>query len=283
MTISSFDERAAALRAAGVPFAIATVVRTVDATSAKPGAKALVLGDGTIAEGWIGGGCARGAVSRAAEAALSDGTPRFVSLRPEELLNAEGRSHGEESQGIRFARSRCPSKGSMDVFVEPVAPPPELVVCGESPVALALCELSARLGFFRMLCAPGLSEERMPPVERKRDGFDLDGASGSRRYVVVATQGKGDEAALTAALAAKPSYVAFVGSRRKFQALRDRLAANGVAAAELDRVRSPAGLDISAITPDEIALSILAEIVAERRARPDSRNPLRRGDEAGAA
>ncbi|WAP69179.1 XdhC family protein [Jiella pelagia] len=264
---TSFDDKVLALRTKGEAFAIATVVRTVDATSAKPGAKALILADGTIAEGWIGGGCARGAVTRAAIEALGDGQPRFVSLRPEELLDAEGRSHGEEREGVRFARNRCPSKGSMDVFVEPVTPPPDLVVCGESPVALALCELSSRLGMRRTLCAPGLAEGKAPEVERLLDGFALQTGIGADRYVVVATQGKGDEAAMRAALAAGAVYIAFVGSRRKFAALCERLVADGVAPSDLAQVKSPAGLDISAITPDEIALSILAEIVAERRGR----------------
>ena len=264
---TSFDDKVLALRTKGEAFAIATVVRTVDATSAKPGAKALILADGTIAEGWIGGGCARGAVTRAAIEALGDGQPRFVSLRPEELLDAEGRSHGEEREGVRFARNRCPSKGSMDVFVEPVTPPPDLVVCGESPVALALCELSSRLGMRRTLCAPGLAEGKAPAVERLLDSFALQTGIGADRYVVVATQGKGDEAAMRAALAAGAVYIAFVGSRRKFAALCERLVADGVAPSNLAQVKSPAGLDISAITPDEIALSILAEIVAERRGR----------------
>ncbi|MAU95694.1 MAG: XdhC /CoxI family-like protein [Fulvimarina sp.] len=268
----SLDERIAVLRRAGRSFAIATVVRTVDATSAKPGAKALILADGTIEAGWIGGGCARGAVIKAAIEALGDGRPRFVSLRPEELLEAEGATHGTERAGVRYARSRCPSKGSMDVFVEPVTPPPDLVICGESPVALALCELSACLGFSRTLCAPGLTAERTPLVERLVDGFDLHGArssgeAGAECYVVVATQGKGDEAALRAAISAGAAHVAFVGSRRKFAALRERLTAAGVPESGLATVKAPAGLDIAAITPHEIALSILADIVALRRGR----------------
>ncbi|NDW07101.1 XdhC family protein [Jiella pacifica] len=264
---TSFEDKVQALRTNGQPFAIATVVRTVDATSAKPGAKALILPDGTIAEGWVGGGCARGAITRAAIAALGDGQPRFVSLRPEELLDVEGRTHGEERNGVRFARSRCPSKGSMDVFVEPVTPPPDLVVCGESPVALALCALSSRLGMRRTLCAPGLPAGKTPAVDRLLDDFAFDTQAGTECHIVIATQGKGDEAALRAAIAAGAATIAFVGSRRKFAALGERLLAEGIARADIDRVKSPAGLDISAITPDEIALSILAEIIAQRRGR----------------
>jgi len=253
------------LEAAGQAYAVATVVRTVDATSAKPGGKALIDDEGTLLAGWVGGGCARSAIGKAARAAIAQGKPQFVSLRPEELLDAEGVAPGDERNGIRFARNGCPSKGSMDVFVEPVLPQPRLVVCGAGPVALALAELAARFDFARTICAPGADTGALPVVDEVLDGFtfDTDGAAG--RYVVVATQGKGDEAALRSALASGAAYVAFVGSRRKFATLSDRLAADGISRDELNRVAAPAGLDIKAITPDEIALSILAEIVARRR------------------
>ena len=254
------------LRAEGAAFAVATVVRTVDATSAKPGGKALLDAEGTLIEGWVGGGCARGAIGRAARDAIARGEPQFVSLRPEELLEAEGVAPGEEREGIRFARSGCPSKGSMDIFVEPVLPQPRLVICGAGPVALALADLAARFDLCRVLCAPGAKREDMPEVEEFQDGFALDTEGAARRFVVVATQGQGDEAALRAALASGADHVAFVGSRRKFATLADRLAADGVDRAALDRVAAPAGLDIHAITPDEIALSILAQIVEWRRA-----------------
>jgi xanthine dehydrogenase accessory factor len=252
------------LRAEGRPFAVATVVRTLDATSAKPGAKALILGDGTILEGWVGGGCARSAVSKAAVRAVEEGRAQFVSLRPEELLDAEGVKAGDERQGVRFARSGCPSKGSMDIFVEPELPQPRLVIFGAGPVALALSALSARFDMHRTICAPGI-EAGVAEADAMQDGFALDTGVAAQRYVVVATQGKSDEAALRAALASGAAYVAFVGSRRKFTTLAERLAADGVDRAALEAVSAPAGLDIHAITPDEIALSILAEIVAHRR------------------
>lgn len=251
------------LRARGEPFALATVVRTVDATSAKPGAKAIILPDGTIAEGWIGGGCARSAVTKAGVAAIREGKPQFVSLRPEELLAAEGVQPGDERAGIRFARNGCPSKGSMDVFVEPVLPRPQLVILGEGPVALALADLSERFGFHRIHAAPGLTAS---VADEARDGFDPLPPFGGQRFIIVATQGKGDEAGLRAALATGADHVAFVGSRRKFATLADRLRAGGIGEAALTRVKAPAGLDIHAITPEEIALSILAEVTILRRA-----------------
>lgn len=271
MTLSArsqtrLNEEIERLRLEGQVFAVATVVRTVDATSAKPGAKALILADGTLAQGWVGGGCARAAVAKAALEAMRAGAPQFVSLRPEELLDAEGVHPGEERAGVRFARNGCPSKGSMDIFVEPVLPLPRLVICGNGPVALALADLAGRFDFYRMLCAPGQVNGPLPDVEALSDSFAFDTAPGVQRFVVVATQGKGDEAALRAAIASGAEYIAFVGSRRKFAALTAKLRDGGVEAEALARVQAPAGLHIHAITPDEIALSILAQIVAERRA-----------------
>lgn len=253
------------LRAEGRPFALATIVRTVDATSAKPGAKALVLEDGTLAEGWVGGGCARAAVARAAIEALACGEPQFVSLRPEELLDSEGVAAGEERDGVRFARNGCPSKGSMDVFVEPVLPLPRLAICGTGPVALALAEMAGRFDLHRTLCTPGPLEDA-PEVEAHRESFAFATGPAAPDFAVIATQGRGDAEALRAALASGAGYVAFVGSRKKFAALAAKLKAGGVSKDALNAVHAPAGLHIHAITPDEIALSILAELIAHRRA-----------------
>src|SRR5262249_28895796 len=123
-------------KAKGEPFALATVVRTVAATAAKAGAKAVILPDGTISEGWIGGGGGPGAAwLKAAPGALADGKPRLVSVQPPDALQDQGLAAGEERAGVRFASNLCPSQGTMDVFVEPVLPQPQIVVCGSSPVA----------------------------------------------------------------------------------------------------------------------------------------------------
>ena len=268
---TTLDEEVSRLRNSGRAFAVATVVRTVGATSAKPGSKALLDAEGVILEGWIGGGCARGAIGRAAKAALASGKPQFVSLRPQDLLDAEGVVPGDEQDGVRFARNNCPSKGAMDVFVEPVLPQPELFIMGESPVALALAELAGHFDLRRTLSAPGLTAGAVPRVEHIADGFAMDVDARSNRHIVIATQGRGDEAALRASVSVGADYIAFVGSRRKFATLKDRLVADGVDPDRLDAVKAPAGLDIKAITPEEIALSILAELVSVIRAdqRPE--------------
>lgn len=244
----------ARLREARRPYAIATVVRTVGATAAKPGARALILADGTIAEGWVGGGCVRGAMTRAAVAAIGDGTPRLISLRPEDEPGAP-----EEHQGIEFARNGCPSKGSMDLFIEPVLPQPELVIIGASPVARSLAALA---GSFSFDIIPHDSATALGPLP-----------AGARRMVVVATQGKGDLDGLKTALGCGADYIGFVASHRKFTTLAETLREAGADEAELARINAPAGLAIDAVTPDEIALSILAQVIKIRRSgqrRPET-------------
>src|SRR5277367_21856 len=137
----------ASRKTSGESFVLATVVRTVAATAAKAGAKAVIMPDGTISEGWIGGGCARAAVLKAARDALADGKSRLVSIQPPDELEGRGHKAGEEQDGVRFAKNMCPSQGTMDVFVEPVLPRPQVVICGSSPVAVAIADLARRSGF----------------------------------------------------------------------------------------------------------------------------------------
>ena len=254
-------------KTAGESFALATVVRTVAATAAKAGAKAVILPDGTISQGWIGGGCARAAVVKAARDCLTDGKSRLVSVQPEAALEGQGHKPGEEQGGVRFAKNMCPSQGTTDIFVEPVLPRPQVVVCGSSPVAVAIADLARRSGFAITVCAPASEQMAFAEADRRIEGFALSVDETASRYVVVSTQGRGDEAALLAALAIDAEYVAFVGSRKKAAALKEVLAERGVAVERLARLKAPAGLDLGAITPDEIAISILAEIVAVRRGR----------------
>lgn len=243
---SEFAHSAQDLRARDEPFAFATIVRTAGSTAAKPGAKALVGADGVIREGWLGGGCTRGAVKTATLRALETGEPQLISVAPEEALTARALAPGDEVDGKRYARNGCPSKGSIEIFIEPCLPMPRLTVLGGSPVAEALRAVAPR---FHWAVGDTLAEGPAPGLHT----------------VVVATQGQGDMDALTAALAAAPRYVAFVGSQRKFASLAEKLAAQGVDREAIATVRAPAGLDIGAVTPEEIALSILAELVQHRR------------------
>jgi xanthine dehydrogenase accessory factor len=153
----------------------------------------------------------------------------------------------------------------MDVFVEPVLPHPSLVVLGGSPVALSLATQARQLGYYVTLAAPSADLTSTPDADMLIDGYALGKLNQAKRFVVVSTQGKGDEAALRTAVATEAAYHAFVGSRRKMAALRAKLTAEGIEASAIDRIKAPAGLDLGAITPEEIAMSILAEITIERR------------------
>jgi xanthine dehydrogenase accessory factor len=258
-------EQAAQRQARGQAFAIATVVRTVSVTAAKAGAKALIGPDGSIEEGWIGGGCARAAVVKAARQSMVDGQARLVSIAPKEDLAELGVAAGEDREGVFYAKNSCPSQGTMDIFVEPVLPSPRLLILGASPVAVALARMAPSLGFEVMVAAAPAEHDRFGIGVSWVDGLAAPKDAGEGAFVVVSTQGAGDRIALKAAAAMNARYRAFVGSRRKAETLRDELIGEGVEADALAAIKAPAGLDISAISSDEIALSILAEMVAARR------------------
>jgi len=232
------SRRATELAGAGVAFVEATVVRCASPTSARPGDRAIVLGDGTI-EGFVGGSCADTTVRLQALRALETGEPVLLKIMPGE---EDGPS---DEEGAVVVSNPCLSGGALELFLEPHLPAPRVAVAGESPVARALVELCGPLGF----------RARLGAVAEAGDF----GA-------VVASLGHGDADALRRALEAGCEYVGLVASRVRGAAVLADLRAGGVAEDELARVRTPAGLDIGARTHAEIALSILAELVAARRA-----------------
>src|ERR1700686_2837840 len=215
----------AQMKAGEEAFGLATVLRTVSVTAAKAGAKAIIRPDGSIVAGWIGGGCARGAGLKAARDALADGGPRVGSVPPENLLAELGVKPGENRGGVRFAQNMCPSKGTMDIFVEPVLPHPSLVILGVSPVALSLATQARQLGYHVTVAAPAADLPSAPDADVLIDGYALGQLHEARRFIVVSTQGKGDEAALRAAVSTEAAYHAFVGSRRKKAGPRGKLIA----------------------------------------------------------
>src|SRR5262249_33476021 len=156
---------------------------------------------GTISEGWIGGGCARAAVIKAAKDALADGRSRLVSVEPPDELDKHGNKAGEGKRGGGFAEKMWPNQGTMGIFVEAVLPRAQVVVCGSSPVAVAVADLAKRMGFAVTVCAPPVEQVAFDDVDRRIEGYALPVEEASERYVVVSTQGRGDEAALLAAFA----------------------------------------------------------------------------------
>lgn len=232
---------AADLARRGEPFVLAMVVRRESYSSAQQGDMAVITADGGY-HGWLGGNCTQPTVKREARRALAEGKPRLVSLSPDPARDVR--------PGVSALPMTCHSGGSVDIYLEPVLPAPRLALFGASPVVRALAQLGAAMGYGVDI----VENARLP--ERGRAPL----------YAVVATMGESDEDSVAAALDAQPHYVGVVASRRRFAEIRASLAARGVPAESLDRIHNPAGLDIGARLPEELALSILAEIVQLRRA-----------------
>ncbi len=240
----------------GEPFAIATVVRSERPTSAKPGAKAIILADGTLS-GWVGGSCAQPVVVKEALKALKDGKPRFL------CLNAQGDG---EREGRTAYPMTCQSGGVLEIYVEPVLPRPELVILGRTPVARTLTHLGKLLDFAVCVASPTATREEFPEADTLLN--ELEAAQARIRpesYVVVATMGNGDEESLEAAVRSTAGYIGLVASRKKAEGLFQYLREKGILTERLQRVRCPAGLDLGAVSPPEIAFSIMAEILQLRR------------------
>jgi xanthine dehydrogenase accessory factor len=240
---------AAELRRRGEPFALATVVRCERPTSAKPGAKALIRPDGRVT-GWVGGACAEPVVAREALAALRDGQPRLV------VLVGDGGRDPARSEGIVHFPMTCHSGGTLEIYVEPFLPKALLVLVGHGPVIETLATLGETAGH-------AVSVQPADAVVAALRGLAL----GPTAAVVVATHGDDDETALTAVLASAAGYVSLVASRKRAATIAETLRRRGVPAEQLARLKAPAGLDIGAVTPEEIAVSILAEIIQARRLR----------------
>ncbi len=246
-----FLSKAEELLAKDLPFAVAVVVRYQAPISGKPGNKAIVFPDGKM-WGWIGGGCAQPVVIREALKALADGQPRLVRISPS----------SSPEEGIVDYAMTCHSGGTLDIFIEPVLPKPQILVLGRSPVAVALAKLAAAASYAVSVAAPGADRENFPGAGLVQTNLDLSQLRiTAKTFIVVSTQGECDEEALEKALGTSAAYVAFVASMVKAGKVLGYLRGQGGAAARLSQVRSPAGLDIRAASPEEIAVSILAEVI----------------------
>ena len=240
---------AAKLRSQGEAFALATVVRCERPTSAKPGAKALIRPDGSMV-GWVGGACAEPVVAREAVAALRDGRPRLV------VLVGDGGRDPARTEGIVHFPMTCHSGGTLEIYVEPFLPKQSLVLVGHGPVIETLATLADSAGYAVTVLAGDDVAAALRGV-----------ALGPDASVVVATHGDLDEDALTQVLATPAGYVSLVASRKRAGTIIESLRRRGVAPSQLDRLKAPAGLDIGAVSPEEIAVSILAEIIHVRHSR----------------
>jgi xanthine dehydrogenase accessory factor len=233
--------RAEELRAARTPYVLATVVRAERPTSAKAGDSALILADGTL-DGFVGGTCAESTVRLQGLRLLQTGASTLLRITPEAEV-AEPRPAGrptDEAEGMVIVNNPCLSGGSLEIFLEAMMPAPLIHVHGDAPVARALVRVGAAAGYDLVAANAATA---IPP---------------DTAAVVIASHGRGEEAALAAAVRADVPYIALVASRKRGEIV---LASVGVSA---ERVHSPAGLDIGARTASEVAVSILAEIIATR-------------------
>ena len=240
------ESRAAALRQERVPFVHARVVRAERPTSAKPGDQAVVLPDGSI-EGFVGGACAESTVRAQSLSLLDSGEPLLLRISPS--APADGvpgaAPAADDPPGTLSVVNHCLSGGTLEIFLEPVVPAPVVAVHGESPIAAALVSLADGVGFHgaRGAVAPPMGEPDGPAA------------------VVVASHGRDEEHIIEAAVRAGVPYVGLVASRKRGDAV---LASLDLDEGQRASVHTPAGLDIGARTPREVALSILAEIIASR-------------------
>ena len=253
-------------------FALATVVRREPPSSARVGDSAVVTPDGEF-HGWLGGSCTRPTVIREALAALADEKPRLIGI----VRDPDSISHTRP--GLTVFPMACHSGGSVEIYIEPLLPARRLLIFGVSPTARALARLAAVLGYRVEAVDPEASETLFPDAGRlvtSDESVEPPGSAqdASRCFAVVATLGQRDEEAAWTASRLMPAYVGVVASRKRFGQMRATLAAGGATQEQLDRIANPAGLDIGAQTPEEIALSILAEIT--RRARAEG--PRQEGD-----
>lgn len=253
-----FFSKAYELKRQGIPFATAIVVRAEKPTSGKPGDKAIITADGTM-YGWIGGSCAQPTVIREALKALRADEPRFVRLSPNPLEQPA-------REGLNDVPMTCFSGGTLEIYIEPQPSPPQLIVIGDLPVARALGELGKAMSYHIIVVDP--THQGDPPSYADEVLTDLTMIAGRvtpLTAIVVATHGQYDEMALEQALQTSAPYIGLVASRKRAEAVREYLAHQGFTAEQQLRFKSPAGLDIQARRGDEIALSIMAEIVQRRR------------------
>ena len=263
MNFMDFFEQIVALRREGKPFAVATVVARRAPVSAHLGDRAIVFADGRM-EGFVGGACSREIIRKQALEAMRARCGRLVSIRPDASESVE-----RSAEHVVVPMS-CVSEGAVDVYVEPFVQPRRLVIVGATPVAAALARLARCMDYdvVRAVDSRELHDIKQEAITLGMTVVTLDalegllredGAAGADQEAVVASQGHYDEQALKSILNCGLSYVGLVASRKRGAAVQELLKASAVPGVET--IRIPAGIDLGARTPPEVALSILAEIV----------------------
>ncbi len=271
------------LQQQGQPYALVSVVHTQAPASARPGDKALVTAQG-IVHGWIGGGCAQPAVLHTVREALKDGLARLIRIAPAEAEAARD-ARTVLRDAAEFGMS-CHSGGTLELFIDPILPPTRLVIIGDSPVAVALAGLAPRVGLPVTVIAKGADSQRFPEASQVIETDETTALTGQvtpGALIVVATQGRRDLQGLRAALALGAQRIWLVASARKAQVLRELLIGAQHEPAAVNAIVAPAGQPIGARTPEEIALSVLAAVVAVRRAGRGAAEPALAAEAAAEA
>ncbi len=237
----------------GEEFAVAHVIWREAPSSGKPGDKAIILKDGTII-GWIGGGCVKGIAVKEAREAIRENRSRLVRIDPDEV-NSEDSSH-------KTYRMTCHSGGTMELFIEPITPNPQLIIVGKSNIARALSKLAIATNLRVHVLSNDVHKGMFPGVNNIHDRVDFSKINIDKNtFIVVSTQGEDDEESIRKALETSCNYVGFISSLRKSVKIKEYLEQTELSTNRINELKIPVGMDINAKLPEEIAISILAEIV----------------------
>ncbi len=268
----SFLDKAAQLSANNEPFATAYIVRRKVPSSGKPGDKAIITPDGQI-HGWIGGGCTRGIVLKEALLSMSDRKARFVLISPV--------AQKTKVENTKIYNMTCQSGGEVEVYIEPVLPKPQLLIFGSSHIAMALAKIGKAMEYQVQVVMSSVDKTLFPMVDAVYALADFNPAElAVSPYVIVCTQGEGDADAMEKALSLGANYLSFVASRKKANGTYGELRLKGINFDQLKTIKTPAGLDIGAKTPEEVAISILAEIIQDFRKPNQQEEVTVKGDSA---
>lgn len=255
---NTFLQTANTLNQDNQAYATAIIVRRKIPSSGKPGDKAIITEDGQI-HGWIGGGCTRGIVLKEALLSLQDRKPRMVHISPDAIQS--------DGPNTKLYTMTCQSGGEVEVYIEPVLPKPQILIFGTSHIAMALAKISKAMEYQVEVVMSSTDVNVFPEANKlvSLDEFAVPEKPRANQYVVVCTQGERDAEALYKALGMGSNYLAFVASRCKANSIYHEMRQMGANFDQLKTIKTPAGLDIGAKTPHEVAISILAEIIQDFR------------------
>ena len=255
---SDFFQQVDKLRHDEEPFVLATVVAYKSPQSAKPGSKAIIKPDGEMI-GWVGGGCVQPIVLREAKQALETGKPKLLTISPDEPR--------DDWNGVKSYRMTCEGGGSLEIYLEPFVPKPQLLIVGRSPVAQTIAHLGRLLDFKVVVADPDARSESFPEADLVLTDLNaIRDQINDESFVVVATMGNGDEEGLLSVIGTRPRYLGLVASAKKSEALFEYARTVGATDEDIAMFKCPAGVDLGGETLPEIALSVAAELTRVRRA-----------------